>query len=161
MQSGDCGKDLLGTITINGEKFFIVVQCKNYRSSKIGVGSINEFIGALQDYPDTTFGVFVTSKRDGYSDPARKKAQSTSTNLLLTNIHDMEQDILGYVFKKKDHLYVILAEQTRKLEKQSKIMRGLKYDFIIITNDLYSIIKLIVFSFTVVVFFLFSIFFKK
>ena len=65
---------------------------KNY-SKKISVGDINTFIGAMSGFPDSKFGIFITSLRDGYSTTAIDRVRTVDFDLLLTNIYNMEQDI--------------------------------------------------------------------
>ncbi|CAG8765851.1 7083_t:CDS:2, partial [Rhizophagus irregularis] len=49
----------------------LLVQCKNYITTKVGINEIREFEGALIRYnKDHTLGVFVKSIENGYTTPA-------------------------------------------------------------------------------------------
>jgi len=59
------------------------------------------FEGALSRYPkNTTLGIYVVSKQDGYSSHAKHRANSSPYHILLTNFDDMRKDIHLFEFQK-------------------------------------------------------------
>ncbi|CAG8834497.1 9220_t:CDS:1, partial [Gigaspora margarita] len=90
---GDGGIDIFG----NYYGYLILVQCKNY-DEKVDVSDIRKFEGVLSRYPKrTTLGIFVTLVVDGYTKVAIERAGTSKFNLLLTNLSNIQQDILDYV----------------------------------------------------------------
>ncbi|CAB4489704.1 unnamed protein product [Rhizophagus irregularis] len=62
----------------------LLVQCKNYITTKVGINEIREFEGALIRYnKDHTLVFFVTSIENGYTTPALLHASSSGPQTIL------------------------------------------------------------------------------
>ncbi|CAG8710365.1 22087_t:CDS:2, partial [Gigaspora margarita] len=87
----------------NFEGYLIFIQCKNYTDAKVSIDEIRAFERMMSRYPkNTTIGIYIIFVTDGYSRLAIERAESSKLNLLLTNVSNMHQDILNYMFKKLD-----------------------------------------------------------
>lgn len=70
----------------------VVIQCKRYNSSPVGVGAINEFLGAMTKY-HADFGVFITNST------FTKKAQDASKEgspITLIDRNDLVELVIKY-----------------------------------------------------------------
>src|SRR5581483_2794854 len=106
---------ILGCCSIYYQRYILIIQAKALSTKKVGTGEINEFSGVMATYPENAplLGIFVVKNRDGYSNNARRIAARSSFDILLTNIEDVEQDILQYVFKRGNPLYKKIDIQAR------------------------------------------------
>lgn len=92
---GDGGVDLFGSYN----KRLLIVQCKDYTAS-ICRRDIYAFEGVLSRYTkETTLGIFVVSKKRGYTKNAIDRVESSQYELLLTNYDDLIADLNSYIFK--------------------------------------------------------------
>ncbi|CAG8643908.1 12185_t:CDS:1, partial [Dentiscutata heterogama] len=93
---GDRGIDIFG----NYFGYLILVQCKNY-DEKVDVSDIRKFEDVLSRYLKCTMlEIFATLAVDGYTKVAIERAETSKFNLLLTNLLNIQQDILDYVSKR-------------------------------------------------------------
>jgi len=145
--NGDGGKDILGTYGA----YFLIVQCKN-TVDKVRPKAIREMLGTMEKHlPEVMFGVFVTSRRDGYTQSAIDEATKSKYNLLLTNIHDIKQDIARYAFTKECPIQEIMkaiVEQDRKLTEQEerlKILNNLTRIVIVLVTIILLLVGFMVF----------------
>ena len=75
----------------------------------------------IKDYPKDTLGVFVISKKNGYSTPSIECAESAKnegTNILLTNNYTIQKDIEEYELN--DESFLIIKKFEEKFEDQDK-----------------------------------------
>ena len=113
---GDGGMDLTGSY----KKRQLVIQCKNY-SASVGVPEIYAFEGVLSRYTkETTFGVFVVSKRNGYTKDAIKWVKSSEFEILLTNSDDLIEDINNFTFKYQITYFEFMNCELDRLRKRSQ-----------------------------------------
>ncbi|CAG8743145.1 1018_t:CDS:2, partial [Racocetra fulgida] len=78
--------------------FRILKKIKIDCQRKVDVSEIRKFEAVLSRYPKrTTLGIFVTLAVDGYTKVAIERAETSKFNLLLTNVSNLQQDILDYV----------------------------------------------------------------
>ncbi|CAG8628886.1 12147_t:CDS:2, partial [Acaulospora morrowiae] len=108
---GDSGMDIFGSY----KKHSLLVLCKDY----VGINEIKEFEGTLSRYNRSeVFGVFVVSRKDGYTNAALLYAKSSPYKLLLTDIHDLKHDLENYPLEKPiSDISQLLQNQNRKNKK--------------------------------------------
>ena len=115
---GDGGMDLTGSY----KKRQLVVQCKNY-SASIGLHNIYVFEGVLSRYAkETTFGVFVVSKKNGYTKDAIERAKTSQFEILLTNSDDLITDINKFTFKYQITYFEFVNHELDRLREKSQKM---------------------------------------
>jgi len=77
----------------------------------------------LQRYPkDYTLGVFVVSTGDGYSNPALLHARSSPYKLLLTDIHNLRDDLSNYSLRGNvtEDIFEQILRKLKNIEKRDK-----------------------------------------
>ncbi|CAG8537355.1 26287_t:CDS:2, partial [Dentiscutata erythropus] len=139
LSRGDGGIDMLG----NYNHYLLLFQCKDL-TNKVEVDYIRDFESVISRFnKQTTIGIYVTSAKDGYSSGAMGRAKSSEYHLLLTNIHDLCQDIPEYLSKVlkdnsvREKIYRIeekIDEIIEILERQEKFIHKIKNDRIKIEN---------------------------
>ena len=82
-----------------------MIQCKDV-SKTISVSEIREFVASVGIYPKKmTLGVFVSNKKSqgynykGFSNDAVMWAKNSDCDILLTNIYDLQDDLIAHKFK--------------------------------------------------------------
>jgi len=120
MSNGDGGIDIIG----NYKHYVLLVQCKDL-TKQVSVGEIRSFLKIIKDYPKDILGVFVISKKNGYSTPSIECAESAKnegTNILLTNIYTIQKDIEEYELNDESFLIIKKIEEKfeEKFEDQDK-----------------------------------------
>jgi len=120
----------------------MLVQCKNY-NSPISFGDICAFEGVLSRFPnDVTLGVYVTSRKHDYSSFAIDRANSSTHNILLTNIYDLHYHPYNYRLK-NDESELWQIRKDLELIKEMLIQRNEMEKILIIIVLLTLIIILI------------------
>ncbi len=84
----------------------LLIQCKDLAKT-ISIKEIKEFEASVRKYPKRgTFCIFVSSKKShastfnkGFSPDAIDWAKNCEYDILLTNIHNLQTDIINYEFK--------------------------------------------------------------
>jgi hypothetical protein len=85
-------------------------------ATKLGPREIKIFMESVNRNAEPTFGVFITSRRHGYSSAALAEARGSIRDILLTNIFDMNVDIPAYTFKRKTFMQTAIAQETKALQ---------------------------------------------
>jgi Restriction endonuclease len=116
---GDGGIDLVG----NYDGRMLLIQCKDV-SKTISVAEIKEFIASIGIYPKKmTFCVFVSNKKShtysykGFSNDAVVWVKNSDYDILLTNIFNLQNDIIAHKFKYKTE-----NEEIEKVKEDISIM---------------------------------------
>ncbi|CAG8826883.1 33647_t:CDS:1, partial [Racocetra persica] len=95
LSKDDSGMDMFS----NHSHYLLLFQCKDF-TNKVEVDYIRDFESVVLRFDkQTTIGIYVISAKDGYSSGAIGRAESSEYHLLLTNIHDLCQDIPEYLSK--------------------------------------------------------------
>jgi hypothetical protein len=121
----------------NYNRRLILIQCKDLKKT-ISVGDVKEFEASVGRYPRRgTLSIFVSSKRSyshsfnkGFSPDAIDWAKNSEYDILLTNIFNLQDDIVNYKFKNlKDDEKIEKVEDDistldKKLDKKFDDMRN-------------------------------------
>ncbi|CAG8716818.1 12064_t:CDS:2, partial [Cetraspora pellucida] len=95
LSRGDGGMDMFS----NHNHYLLLFQCKDF-TNKVEVDYIQDFESVVSRFDkQTTIRIYVISAKDSYSSDAIGRAESSEYYLLLTNIHDLCQDIPKYLSK--------------------------------------------------------------
>ena len=103
----------------NYNRRLLLIQCKNLAKT-ISVGDVKEFEASVRRYPRRgTLSIFVSSKKSssysfnkGFSPDAIDWAKNSEYDILLTNIFNLQHDIVNYKFKN--------LKEDEKIEKVEK-----------------------------------------
>nr|CAG8540294.1 11636_t:CDS:2 [Entrophospora candida] len=91
--------------------------------SQVEVKEIRDFEGILLSrYPEYTLGIFVTSLKDGYSNPAIQRKETSEYKILLSNIYDLRQDLPAFIPKDSiiEARFVTIEEKLHSIEEKFK-----------------------------------------
>ncbi|CAG8693806.1 13257_t:CDS:2, partial [Dentiscutata erythropus] len=136
LSRGDSGIDMFG----NHNHYLLLFQCKDL-TNKVEVDYIQSVISRFDK--QTTIRIYVISAKDDYSSGAMGRTKSSEYHLLLTNMHDLCQDIPKYLSKVlkdnsvREKIYRIeekIDEIIEILERQEKFIHKIKNDRIKIEN---------------------------
>ncbi|CAG8761264.1 15823_t:CDS:2, partial [Acaulospora morrowiae] len=84
------------------------------RTKKVGKEEIKELEGTLSRYnKNEALGIFVVSRRNGYSKKALSYMRGSPYKLLLTNLQDLRYDLANFSFEK-----VVNTSKNKKSEME-------------------------------------------
>ncbi|CAH1761076.1 8261_t:CDS:2 [Entrophospora sp. SA101] len=92
------------------------------RTGELEVKEIRDFEGVLSRYPEYTLGIFVTSLKDGYSNPAIQRKETSEYKILLSNIYDLRQDLPAFIPKDSiiEARFITIEERLHSIEEKFK-----------------------------------------
>jgi len=102
-----------------------LIQCKDYKNT-IGIEEVWKFESSSRLYIKGSFSILVASKKShayknnkGFSLDSITWAENSKLDILLTNIHNLNNDIIGYHFKNliEDEEIKVIKETLTELKK--------------------------------------------
>ena len=140
----------------NYNRRLLLIQCKNLAKT-ISVGDVKEFEASVGRYPRRgTLSIFVSSKKSssysfnkGFSPDAIDWAKNSEYNILLTNIFNLQRDIVNYKFKN--------LKEDEKIEKVEEDISTLDKKFDDMKNEFIFYMKLIIIFLIWIIIYSFSV----
>src|SRR4051812_37567672 len=141
----------------NYNRHLLLIQCKNLAKT-ISVGDVKEFEASVGRYPRRgTLSIFVSSKKSSLylfnkgflPADAIDWAKNSEYNILLTNIFNLQRDIVNYKFKN--------LKEDEKIEKVEEDISTLDKKFDDMKNEFIFYMKLIIIFLISIIIYSFSV----